>query len=372
MENIASGYQSRPLLVFWETTKACDLTCRHCRATSMKLPAEDELTLDQSMDFLNQLTEFNGKPPVLIMTGGDVMKKQNLAEIMHHARDLKIPFALSPAVTGLGNEGSFSLVEGSGASSISISLDGKEGFHDYLRGIGVFQKTIRTLRALKESGINVQVNTLVSGNNLTDLPWVLKILLELGIKTWEIFFLIKVGRGMDVEDVTSEQYDAACKFLVYAAGYGINIRTVEGPYFRKLSIDHNNDVSLGNNRLFSELKETAVKLCGHPEHGKDRIPVAKTSDGNGIIFVSHNGRVRPSGFLPLDVGNILDERLAEVYEKSEILKRMRDRSNITGKCGACQYLEVCGGSRARAYFYRGEVFAEDPVCPLQLNQGDSI
>ncbi|MCL4444359.1 MAG: radical SAM protein, partial [Candidatus Thermoplasmatota archaeon] len=203
MENIASGYQSRPLLVFWETTKACDLTCRHCRATSMKLPAEDELTLDQSMDFLNQLTEFNGKPPVLIMTGGDVMKKQNLAEIMHHARDLKIPFALSPAVTGLGNEGSFSLVEGSGASSISISLDGKEGFHDYLRGIGVFQKTIRTLRALKESGINIQVNTLVSGNNLTDLPWVLKILLELGIKTWEIFFLIKVGRGMDVEDVTS-------------------------------------------------------------------------------------------------------------------------------------------------------------------------
>jgi radical SAM protein len=365
MENTASGYQLKPLLVFWETTKACDLACRHCRATSMKLPAEDELTLDQSIDFLNQLTEFNGKPPVLIMTGGDVMKKRNLAEIMDHARDVKIPFALSPAVTGLGNEGSLTLVKNSGASSISISLDGGAEFHDYLRGAGVFQTTIRTLIALKESGINIQVNTLVSRNNLTDLPWVLKILLENGIKTWEIFFLIKVGRGMDVEDVTPEQYDAACKFLVYAAGYGINIRTVEGPYFRKLSIDHNNGLSHENNRLFLKLKETAIKLCGHPEHSRDRIPVAKTSDGNGIIFVSHNGNVRPSGFLPFDVGNILDKPLVEVYEDNETLKRLRDRSNITGKCRVCQYLEVCGGSRARAYFYSGEVFGEDPVCPFQ-------
>lgn len=372
MENVASGYQLKPLLVFWETTKACDLACRHCRATSIKLPVEDELTLDQSIDFLNQLTEFDGKPPVLIMTGGDVMKKPNLPEIIDYARDLKISFALSPAVTGLGNKDSFDLVKDSGASSISISLDGRVGFHDYLRGPGVFEITIRNLIALKESGMNIQVNTLVSRNNLMDLPWVLKILLDIGIKTWEIFFLIKVGRGMDIEDVTSEQYDGVCKFLVYAAGYGINIRTVEGPYFRKLSIDHNNGVSQENNRIFVELKETAEKICGYPEHGKYRIPVAKTSDGNGIIFVAHDGRVRPSGFLPIDVGNVLDKRLVEVYERNELLKRMRDKSNITGKCGICQYIEVCGGSRARAYFYSGEVFSEDPVCPFLPQDDDQV
>ncbi|EQD29571.1 coenzyme PQQ synthesis protein related protein, partial [mine drainage metagenome] len=146
----------------------------------MKLPAKGELDLDQSIDFLHQLIQFEGRPPVLIMTGGDVMKKQHLPEIMEQARSLKIPFALSPAVTGLRNDGAFELVRNSGASSISISLDGRKDFHDFIRGTGVFDSTLKILGLREDIGVSMQVNTLVSSDNIKDLPLVLRILLDLG------------------------------------------------------------------------------------------------------------------------------------------------------------------------------------------------
>ncbi len=367
MDSSKSIYSSKPLLVFWETTKACDLACRHCRATSMKLPAREELNLNQSIDFLHQLTQFEGRPPVLIMTGGDVMKKQHLPEIMEEARLLKIPFALSPAVTGLENEEAIELVKHSGSSSISISLDGRKDFHDFIRGAGVFESTLKILMSREEIGVNIQVNTLVSSDNVKDLPWVLKILLDSGIRTWEIFFLIKVGRGIDIDDVSAEEYDAVCRFLVFASGYGINIRTVEGPYFRKLSYDHNNALEKGRNSLYNSLRDLTVKICGAPDHADDKIPIARTSDGNGVIFVSHDGKVKPSGFLPIDLGSITGQSLPEIYRSNPTLKRLRDRNNLTESCRECPYRELCGGSRARAFFYEGSVFGKDPVCPLLLS-----
>ncbi len=368
MELSASKYVNKPVLVFWETTKACDLTCLHCRATSMKSPAEGELDQEQSIEFLDQLTMFDGKPPVLIMTGGDVMKKKGLDRVLERAGELKIPFALSPAVTGLQNDGAIELIRTSGASSISISLDGRREFHDLIRGAGIYDSTLRTLDTMKKIGVNLQVNTLVSGDNLADLPYVLKILLDRGIRTWEIFFLIKVGRGVGINDVTPEQYDAVNRYLVFVSGYGINVRTVEGPYFRKLADDHNNARLGVGNDIFESLRQSTIELCGVPDHADDMIPIARTSDGNGVIFVSHDGNVKPSGFLPMDLGNVLNQPLVDIYRHNPVLQRLRDRNNLASPCLECPYREICGGSRARAFYYSGDVLGRDPVCPLSIKR----
>jgi radical SAM protein len=355
-------FNVKPILIFWETTKACDLACKHCRASAITSALPDEMNVDQSINFISQVKDFGPPYPVLILTGGDIMKKDGLEIILQKTKELGIPVSMSPSATPLLNEDAFEMMKKYGVKSLSLSLDGaKAETHDWLRGIdGTFERTIRLSREIISRGFTLQINTAVFRKNVYELPYILKILIENKIKTWEVFFLIKTGRGIDREDLNADEYEDVNNFLEFASRYGIVIRTVESPIFRRIMVERQSSEYNGG-QTYKSLVEKTKEILGNPS-GKVMGHTSNTRDGKGIIFVSHNGDVNPSGFLPLKLGNVKEKSIVEIYQDNEILRKLRDPSNFKGRCGVCEYGDICGGSRSRAYSYYGDIFQEDPRC----------
>ncbi|MEM0135838.1 MAG: radical SAM protein, partial [Thermoplasmatales archaeon] len=165
-------YNSKPILIFWETTKACDLACKHCRASALLEGLPDEMNIEQSLSFVDQIRGFGRPYPVLILTGGDIMKKAGLEEILRRANELGIPASMSPSATPLLNEDAFAMMKRYGVKSLSLSLDGASSdTHDWLRGyIGTFDKTLDLARRVISEGFTLQINTTVFKRNVHELP----------------------------------------------------------------------------------------------------------------------------------------------------------------------------------------------------------
>ena len=182
--NVAD-FAQKPLLIFWETTKSCDLSCRHCRASAIKDPLPGELSLDESMEFVRSITAF-GKPyPRVVITGGDPLKKKNLIEILTEAKKTGISISVTPAVTDLLTEDMIDSLTEAGVRSYALSLDGSTAeSHDGLRGVeGTFDRTLQVMDMLIAKGLSVQVNTAVMRPNVQELPRILNILSGRKIQT---------------------------------------------------------------------------------------------------------------------------------------------------------------------------------------------
>ena len=193
--------------------------------------------------------------------------------------------------------------------------------------------------------------------NLHELPAIAGIVRETGASVWEVFFLVKVGRGTGVTAPTAEESEDVCHFLVEASRYGFVVRTVEAPFFRRVAAGD----GLAPGPLYREL---AAGLHGRlgPAGPRSQAQTKGTRDGKGIVFVSSTGDVHPSGFLPLPVGNVVERSLVELYRESPLLRQIRAGS-FSGRCAVCPHRDLCGGSRARAFAASGDPLGEDPACP---------
>ncbi len=363
------NFNERPILVFWETTKACKLKCKHCRAEAIPEPLPGELTTEEGFKLIEELTKF-GKPyPILILTGGDPMLRPDLEELLTYAESKGVKVGVAPAVTELLKE-RLNLLRKHGVRYISISLDGMKETHERIRGVdGHFKETVELLKSLKGDWM-LQVNTLVSKETVNDLPKVAKLLKDLGINVWELFFLVKVGRGTELEELTPEENRDVSHFLFEVSRYGFEVRTVEAPFFRRVYLTRLRDglsdlkevverYSLGE--LYVKLTKELISLLGEPGKPKE-LKSAFTRDGYGVIFVSYDGNVYPSGFAPYSLGNVKEDSLVSIYRSHPVLIKIR-AGEFKGKCGTCEYREVCGGSRARA-LAAGDILGEDPGCPF--------
>ncbi len=362
-------FEDKPLLIFWETTKACKLACKHCRASAILNPLPGELTTEEGKKLIEDIAEFGQPSPILVFTGGDPLMRKDIWELVDYALDHKIRVALAPAVTEL-LEKSLDDIEAR-KLSISISLDGsKPEIHDNIRGIpGHFQKTVNMLKQMVERGIRVQVNTAVMRDNARDLADIAKLLLDIGIKTWEVFYLIPVGRAQRELDLTPQEWEDVSNFLYDVSKYGIVVRTTEGPMFRRVAltrlileskgIDYRKVLRLGD--LYSYLSKRLVELLGSPRT-RPMVSTTGTRDGKGIIFVAYDGTVYPSGFMPYPLGNVRTKSLVEIYRENPVLKKIR-AAEFKGRCGVCEFRDICGGSRARAYVLKADPLGEDPACP---------
>lgn len=366
------NFDERPILVFWETTKACLLKCKHCRAEAISEPLPGELNTEEGKMLIDQVRGFGSPYPVLIFTGGDPLMRDDIEELISYASSLGLRLGIAPAVTERLNDEALAMFSKYGVRYISISLDGMRKTHDDIRGIeGHFDATVRILKKLVEGNWILQVNTLVSRESVNDLPRVAVLLKDIGVRIWELFFLIKVGRGIELSDLSPKEYEDVVHFLYEVSRYGFEVRTVEAPFFRRVFLarhgefidgDHVEEVvrRYGLGSLYVKLTSELIERLGPP--GKAGEPrSAYTRDGYGVIFVAYNGDIYPSGFAPYRLGSMRTESLVNVYRKNEVLMKIR-RADFRGRCGICEYRQVCGGSRARALATTGDILGEDPAC----------
>lgn len=352
-------YARKPLLVFWETTSACNLSCRHCRACAAPEPKDGELTESEGLRLLEQIALFGKPSPIVVLTGGDPLMRQDLESLLHHGHELGLRLAVSPAVTPLLDNSKLQMIARY-ASAISLSLDGRKEFHDWLRGVpGTWRRTLEIAKKAADLGIKTQFNTLIAKDNLEDLPAILKLALKLGVSAWELFFLIGTGRGKDLKEASPRKLGSVCHFLKSISG--LQIRAVEAPFFRLPQ-----EVRLPDEpRLTAKLIKKSSRLAGaHIFSGGRRSRPHHTGDGKGIIFINSRGDVTPSGFLPIPLGSVKEKPLTEIYRDEATFRALRDPMTLKGKCGQCPYSAICGGSRARAAAHSGDPFSEDPACPV--------
>ncbi len=358
-------FDSRPLLVFWETTRACALACTHCRADAQEAAGCDELSTDQGMALIDDLAGLGSPRPILVLTGGDCMSRDDLVELAAHAKRRRVPVAVAPSVTPKLTSTRLQGLRRQGVKTVSLSLDGAcPQTHDSVRGIeGHFDDTLRAIGKLQRNGFTVQVNTTVMRSNLAELADIAALMRQADVCAWELFFLITTGRGTEAQATTAAENEDVCHFLVDASRFGFTVRTVEAPFFRRVTRERTElhpAASPNAGPLYHELHSRLVELLGDPI-GPPRAPSAATRDGKGIVFVAANGDVYPSGFMPLRLGNVRDTSLPAIYRDDPVLRAIRD-ADFHGACGSCDAAELCGGSRARAYASFGDPLGSDPGC----------
>ncbi len=359
------NFDQRPMLVFWEVTRACQLACKHCRANAMAGALPGELTHEQGLDLIEQVAGFGRPYPILVLTGGDCLLRPDIWELVAASRARGIPTALSPSVTPQLTPETIARMVDSGVSAVSISLDGcRPETHDGVRGIpGHFAETIPAIRALSDAGLTVQINTTVMSSNVEELADVARLIKDAGAHIWEVFFLVHVGRGVAEGAITPEEHEEVCHFLYDASQHGFIVRTVEAPFFRRVVAWRQEGRPAPQTPTYLRLSARLTELMGEPA-ARVRAQTARTRDGKGIVFVAHDGEVTPAGFLPLPLGSVRERPLAELYRETPLLRDIR-AARFSGRCGVCEYADLCGGSRARAYAASGDPLGEDPACGYQ-------
>jgi len=371
---------SRPFLVLFELTRACELACRHCRAEAKRDRDPDELTADEVAAVLDDLAALGSPRPIVVFTGGDPLLRPDLIELVRHGVQAQLAVSVAPAGTPHASPTALRALRGAGVTTVSFSLDGArpETHDDFRHTQGSFNWTVAACTAARQAGLRLQLNTTVTADTVHELPELLRLARQLTVGLWSVFFLVPTGRGNALRPLPAEEIEDTLEFL-YDAAAVIPLKTTEAPQYRRIVLRHGAGAPVdraARGPLYGELHDrlTALEIplpapeAARPTDaapGRRRRPPLVVGDGRGVVFVSSRGDVQPSGFLPLAAGNVRRRPLPEIYSDSELFRALRDPDRLDGRCGRCEYREPCGGSRARAYAASGDPFAEDPGCPHQ-------
>jgi len=359
------NYDETPFLAIWEVTQSCDLACKHCRAAAQPIAHPDELSNAEGKALIDQIADMH--IPIFVFTGGDPMKRKDVFELIRYAADKGVQVALTPSATPLlTREAIFKLKE-AGLVRLGISLDGSTPeIHDTFRGLpGAWARTIQAVEWANEAGIPIQVHTTISRHNANDLDDLCNLFEKLAIVMWNVFFLVPVGRGQLNDLLSGDEFEKVFgKIYELSHRVSFQIKTTEAMHYRRYLLQNNlEERKMGHGHPHAAKQEYEP---GAPKaDAKTRTmgwATRRVNDGKGFMFISHVGNVYPSGFLPIHAGNIRETPLADIYRNAPIFKSLRDTSKLEGKCGACEYKEICGGSRARAYAVTGDPLAQEPCC----------
>ena len=370
------NFDETPFLAIWEVTQSCDLACKHCRAAAQPIAHPDELTTAEGKNLIDQIAEMH--VPIFVFTGGDPLKRKDVFELIRYAAGKGVMVALTPSATPLlTREAMFQLKE-AGLVRLGISLDGSTPeIHDKFRGLpGAWARTIQAIEWANEAGLPIQVHTTISRHNAHELDELCALFEKLAIVMWNVFFLVPVGRGQQADLLSGEEFENVFgKIYELSHRVSFQIKTTEAMHYRRYLLQHNlEERKMGQGHPQARGAGAAYEAGAPTADAKTRTmgwATRRVNDGKGFLFVSHVGNVYPSGFLPIHAGNIKLTPLQEIYQTAPIFKSLRDTSKLEGKCGACEYTEICGGSRARAYALTGDPLAQEPCCIYQPKHWDA-
>lgn len=374
----AVDFNVSPFVAIWETTRACDLSCVHCRAAAQSRRSQFELTTEQGFTLINQIADL--KPKVFVITGGDPLKRDDLYDMISYAKASGLEPSVTPSATPLLTPEAIRKMKDHGVTRLAISLDHYlSNDHDEFRRVpGSFDLTIRAIEAARDNNIPVQINSTVSKRTAADMPKLAALLSKYSnIVMWSVFFLVPTGRAKSGDMIEAHEVETLFGNLYdISKSVPFNVRTTEAMHYRRYVMQ----------RMLAEQGKTTAELID-PHTGLIDAStifmgnIARTkplgvqmqtgaimrapkgvNEAKGFVFISHIGDVFPSGFLPLKAGNVKKESLVDIYRNSELFQSLRDTRNLKGKCGECEFRELCGGSRSRAWSVTGDVFASDPIC----------
>jgi len=350
----AIDFNERPFIAIWEVTQACDLACVHCRASAQPDRNPMELSTDEGKHLIDQIAAL--QVPVFVITGGDPIKRPDLFELIAHARSVGVRVSLTPSATPLLTREIIVQLKDAGLARLAVSMDGASAeTHDAFRGMnGSFARTLDAVRWANEIGLPVQINTTFSRRNIGEIDAIVSLMETLKITLWSVFFLVPTGRGKLNDLLSAKEFESVfAEIYRLSRTASFDIKTTEAQHYRRYLLQQRvaeRKLGVGSERVHDK----SADAIGRAPRG--------LNDGKGFVFISHKGEVFPSGFLPLAAGKIREQSLTTIYRDSPLFRALRDTSKLEGKCGSCEFKEICGGSRARAYALTGNPHAEEPCC----------
>ena len=330
-----------PRVIAWESTRACNFACVHCRAKAQKEPDPKQLTTKEALNLVEQIAELC--KPVFIISGGDPLLRKDIFEVASYASGSGLRVVMSPSGSNL-TAGTFEKMRAAGVKMISFSLDGSNPeVHDNFRQVpGAFNLAVKNMALARQSEFAFRVNTTVTQHNLSDLFNIQKVAAAMGAREWDVFMLVPTGRGNVKMEITPDQYEKTIRSIYKASLTSpIPIKMTCAPQYVRI---------------------IAQQKSGHqPPQTGGRGCMA----GNGFCFISHVGEVFGCGFLPISAGDIRQQKFKQIYQRSPLFNQLRDHELLKGKCGKCDYKELCGGCRARALSVRKNCLEEEPYCTYE-------
>ena len=365
-------FNTNPFVVIWEMTRACDLACVHCRAAAQSRRSQFELTTDEGFRLIDQIAEL--QPRVFVITGGDPLKRDDLYDMIRYAKNAGLEPSVTPSATPLLTPEAIAKMKEHGVKRLAISLDHceREAHDEFRRVAGSYDLTIRAIEAARDNDIPVQINSTVSKRTAKDMPRLASLLARYSnVVMWSVFFLVPTGRAKTADMILPEEVETLFGDL-YAISKTVpfDVRTTEAMHYRRYVMQQQGPVPI--DPATGLVDASTMFMHGGRRHlgvqmqtgAITRAPKG-VNEAKGFVFISHIGDVFPSGFLPLKAGSVKQVSLVDLYRQSDLFRRLRDTSNLTGKCGICEFRELCGGSRSRAWSITGDAFASDPTCTYQ-------
>lgn len=367
-------------LVFWETTKACNLTCRHCRAVPQRKLGPTELTTNQALDLIDEIAKV--AKPVMVLSGGEPLFRPDLFDIAAYGVETGFRMALATNGT-LVDQRVAAKIADAGISRVAISLDGADApTHDRFRGMaGSHALAIRGVNNLRAEGVSVQINSTIAKHNVAQLPKLLDLALALGADALHLFMLVPVGCGLEIaaaEMLPADEYERVLHWFDEQSKIcPIDLKATCAPHYYRIRAQR-----IEEERRRGDLTSTfiapgtrakaAPSLMPAPggghRHGQHLSAMTRGClAGINVCFISNEGRVYPCGYLPVSAGDTRAQHFSEIWSASTVFEQLRNPETYEGKCGDCRYQAICGGCRARAYAATGSFLAEEPFCTYQVH-----
>ena len=340
-------------LVAWEITRRCNLFCAHCRASAEDVDYGCELSTEECFHLIDQIAEV-GKP-ILILTGGEPLCRPDVVTIGNYAAERGLRVVLGTNGTLISGDVARKLKQVP-ISRVGVSIDfPTAGLQDDFRGRkGAFDEAIAGIKQAQLAGIDIQINSTITKRNAALIGELLNLALDMGAVALHPFMLVPTGRGRDLADVmlSPEEHERVLNWIYdkqVELGDRIQFKPTDAPHYMRIAMQRGND---------------RKKPAGKGHHALDSITRGCLA-GTGFCFISHVGRVQGCGYLDVEAGNVREQGFASIWSDSPVFNRLRDLSNLKGKCGACEYRRPCGGCRARAYEATGDYLKEEPYCMHQ-------
>jgi radical SAM protein with 4Fe4S-binding SPASM domain len=336
-------FNQSPLLLIWEITRSCELACRHCRASAENRRDPRELSTDEGKRLIDDVAKMG--TPLIVLTGGDPLQRNDLEKLIRHGKSVGLRVGTIPATTPRLTRARLESIKAAGVDQVAFSIDGAtETEHDDFRRVpGSFKLAMQGAAWARELEIPLQTNTVFGSWNFHRFKAIADLVAGLGVVFWEVFLLVPPGRGSELQGCSAEQVESLfAQIHEFSKTANYIIKITEGQHYRRYVLQHKTESNNGSPDFFS---------------------IKAVHAGNGFCFVDHTGNINPSGFLPINCGNVRDVSVIDVYRNHPLFKQLKDPSLLQGKCAVCEFKAVCGGgSRARAYAMSRNLFAEEPLC----------